>query len=89
MRLVGVCLILIVLGLQYKLWQSHDSIINWFSLQKKLQTQLEENKQLRLLNQSIQADIIELKNNDQAVEDHARFELGMVKDNETYYQFVD
>ena len=89
MRLMVICLILIVLGLQYKLWQSHDSVFNWFSLQKKLQTQLQENQQLQAFNQAIQADIVELKTNDQAVEDHARFELGMVKDNETYYQFVD
>ena len=89
MRLIVVCLILIVLGLQYKLWIDHDSVINWFVLQKKLEAQLLENNQLRARNHAIQADITGLKANDQALEEHARYDLGMVKSDEIYYQFVD
>ena len=89
MRVFVLCLILIVLGLQYKLWLKHDSVMNWFDLQQKLQAQLLENKQLRARNQAIRADIVELKSNDQALEEHARAELGMIKPDETYYQFVD
>ncbi len=89
MRLMVVCLLCIVLGLQYKLWLEHDSIINWFYLDKKLQAQLIENNHLRARNRALQADIAELKANRQALEEHARFDLGLVKQDELYYQFVD
>ena len=40
-------------------------------------------------NRAVEADIIELKSGEQALEERARYELGMVKEGELYYQFVD
>lgn len=89
MRFIIVCLVLILVGLQYKLWVSEDSLPRWFVLNKKLTAQLDENKKLFLRNQAMEADISELKSGEQALEERARHDLGMVRENETYYQFVD
>ncbi len=43
----------------------------------------------RCTNQALDADIMGLKSGDQALEEQARFELGMVKEGEVYYQFID
>ncbi len=89
MRLIIVCLIMIFVGLQYKLWVGEDSLPRWVSLNKKLTAQLDENKKLFSRNQSMEADISELKSGDQALEERARHDLGMIKQDETYYQFID
>lgn len=49
----------------------------------------QENNKLAARNRALEADISELKRGDQALEEQARYELGMIKANEIYYQFVD
>ncbi len=89
MRMIVIFLIVTLLGLQCKLWIGGDSVAHWLLLEKKLVAQEEDNKKLAALNQALEADIAELKSGDQALEEQARFELGMVKESETYYQFAD
>ncbi len=89
MRLIVVFLVVTLIGLQAKLWVGDGSIAEWFHLEKKLAVQEEENKNRLARNHAIEADIAELKSGDQALEEQARFELGMVKEGETYYQFAD
>ena len=40
-------------------------------------------------NRALEADVTELKSGDQALEERARYDLGMIKDDETYYHFVN
>ncbi|MBA2710996.1 MAG: septum formation initiator family protein [Tatlockia sp.] len=89
MRSIIIVLILALIGLQYKLWLGDGGLRQWISLEKKLALQEDENKKLMSRNLSIDADIIELKSGDQALEEQARYELGMVKKDEIYYQFID
>ena len=89
MRMIVLFLLIVLAVLQYKFWMGADSLPNWLKLEQKLKTQDDNNKQLTARNQALQADIIELKSNDQALEEQARYELGMVKEGETYYQFVE
>lgn len=56
---------------------------------KKLTDHEQENDKLVVRNRALEADIKELKSGDQALEEQARHELGMIKQNEVYYQFVD
>ncbi|KTD21971.1 cell division protein FtsB [Legionella londiniensis] len=89
MRIIIAFLVLALIGLQYKLWLGDGSVLQWLQLQKKLSVQEEENKKLQTRNRIIEADIQELKSGEQALEEQARFELGMIKEGEVYYQFVD
>lgn len=89
MRMIIIFLVLALLGLQWKLWLGDESVSQWLYLEKKLAAQEDDNKKHLAGNQAIEADIVELKSGEQALEEQARFELGMVKDDETYYQFVE
>lgn len=89
MRSIIIVLILTLAALQYKLWISEDSIPQWMALENTLLLQEQENEKLAKRNRAVEADIAELKSGEQALEGQARYELGMVKENEVYYQFVD
>ena len=89
MRMIVAFLVVTLIGLQCKLWVGDGSIPQWLLLEKKLAAQEDDNKQLAASNHAIEADIAELKSGDQALEEQARFELGMIKEDEIYYQFAD
>lgn len=89
MRTVGLFLFLILLGLQYKLWFGEGNLLQQTKLEEQLVLQEKINDKLAARNLAVEADIAELKSGDQALEEQARFDLGMVKQGETYYQFVD
>jgi cell division protein FtsB len=89
MRLVLIVLLLALMGLQYKLWFGDGSVLQWLHLENKLALDEQENTKLAARNSAIEADILELKSGDQALEEQARYELGMVKEGEVYYQFDD
>jgi cell division protein FtsB len=89
MRILVIFLIVTLLGLQTKLWIGAGSLAQWMQLEKKLAKQEQDNKLFLARNRAIEADIVELKSGDQALEEQARFELGMVKEGESYYQFVE
>lgn len=89
MRRIFIILIITLVVLQHKLWFGDGNLIQWVSLQQKLKKQEEKNKQLAERNNALAADIAELHSGDQALEEQARYELGMIKDSEVYYQFVE
>lgn len=86
MRPIFIFLVLALLSLQYKLWLGDGSVREWLHLENKLVQEEQDNRQLAARNRALEADILELKSGDQALEEQARYELGMVKDDEVYYQ---
>lgn len=89
MRTIILFLVLVLCGLQYKLWFGDGSVFQWTKIQSKLASQVEKNQKIAAQNRAIEADINELKSGDQALEEQARYDLGMVKQDEVYYHFVD
>lgn len=89
MRPVFIILIIALVVLQHKLWLGDGNLIQWVALQKKLDEHEQENNKLIARNKALEAEIKELKSGEQALEEQARHELGMIKENEVYYQFVD
>ncbi len=89
MRPIFIILIIALVVLQHKLWLGDGNLIQWVNLEKKLEEHQHENNKLAARNRALEADVKELKNGDQALEEQARYELGMIKEQEVYYQFVD
>ncbi|CAM2799793.1 cell division protein ftsB homolog [Legionella steigerwaltii] len=89
MRPLFIILIVSLVVLQHKLWLGDGNLIQWHNLERKLAAHEQENNKLATRNRVLEADIRELKSGDQALEEQARYELGMVKASEIYYQFVD
>jgi len=89
LRVIVVCLILVIISLQYTLWFGDDGLLEWLHLSKQLAEKNQQNKQSLAQNFAIAADIAELKRGEDGLEERARFDLGMVKQAEVYYQFAD
>jgi len=82
-------LLLLLLGLQYRLWVGDGSVANVVQLQQQIEKQQAENDRLRERNKLLAAEVKALKNGHEAVEERARSEMGMIKEGETFYMIVD
>ena len=88
-RWLTILLIALLLGLQYKLWVGEGSLAEIWSLHQAGEVQREENARLKERNAALEAEVQDLKQGLDAVEERARSELGMIKDGETFYQIVE
>ncbi|TRX55821.1 cell division protein FtsB [Thalassomonas sp. M1454] len=88
MRIITVILIVFLVLLQYRLWFGKNSVPDYFALKENVALQLTQNEKLQQRNKLIYADIHDLKNGLQAVEERARNELGMIKENETFFRVI-
>ena len=84
-----VVLILLLAGLQYRLWVGDGSLAQVTDLQRQIAEQQGENERLLERNRILEAEVLELKQGVETVEERARHELGMVKEGETLYQLAE
>ncbi len=89
MRSFFIFLLVALIALQYKLWFGEGSVTQFLHLENKLANEEQDNKKLADRNLALEADIVGLKSGEQALEDKARTEMGMIKDGEVYYQCQD
>lgn len=75
----------IFLVLQLSLWFGEGGILDVHRLKKAVAVQQAENLRLRQRNQVLEAEVSDLKNGREAIEERARLDLGMIKDDETFY----
>ena len=77
-----------IIGLQYRIWVGEGSFGQVSILQQQIDVQKSENNLLSDRNSELMAEVIDLKNGLQAVEEHARNQLGMISNNETFFWVV-
>ena len=86
-------LMLLLLGLlvvlQVKLWVGAGSMVEVLSLEQAIAGQTKQNADLRERNAALDAEVQDLKQGVEAIEERARSELGMIKQDETFFQIVD
>lgn len=88
MRFLAWLLTFLLLWLNYVLWIGQGSVREWRALEHAALLQSQENAQLKARNTVLAAEIADLKQALEAVEERARLELGMIKPGETFYQLV-
>lgn len=88
MKWLAAGLLVVVVLLQYRIWLSEDGLRELRRLEGAVATQRGENDQLGERNRQLAAEVHDLKNGLQALEERARSDLGMVAGNETFYQVV-
>lgn len=85
-----VLILLVLLGhLQYRLWFGDGSIneINTYQARlDELKIQVEEKKHR---NEMLYAEVLDLRKGQEAVEERARDELGMIRAGETFIQVIE
>ncbi|MGB5300435.1 MAG: cell division protein FtsB [Thiogranum sp.] len=86
--LVWLLVVLFVL-LQYKLWVGDGSLAEVWDLYQQGELQKQENQRLHERNQALEAEVQDLKQGLDSIEERAREELGMIKDSETFYQIIE
>jgi cell division protein FtsB len=88
MRWFALSLGIIVVLLQYRLWMSADGVRELARLEEAVAEQRTENERLANRNGQLAAEVRDLKKGVTALEERARSDLGMIADNETFYQVV-
>ena len=82
-------LIALILAIQYPLWMGKGSWLKVWEFSRQVDQQKAKNVQLATRNAGLDAEVRDLKQGSDAVEERARVELGMIKSDEVFYQIVD
>jgi cell division protein FtsB len=85
-RFTPLALIALLAILHSQLWYGRGSIPNVAALAQQLAAQKDHNARARLANERLLAEVSDLREGMEMVEEKARFELGMVKPNEILVQ---
>lgn len=88
MRLFTAVLLILLVSLQYRLWFGKNSVPDYLALKEDVIHQQEANEALRQRNKILYADTDDLKLGLEAIEERARNELGMIKENETFFRLI-
>ena len=80
---------MIVLQLQYRLWCGDASVFKIRDYQTRLEQLQQESRQKLERNQALYAEVKDLRKGKEAVDERARYELGMIKKNETFFQVIE
>jgi len=86
MRVLAGILVALIVALQYPLWLGKGGWLRVWDVDRQLGAQGEKNQRLEARNDALAADVKDLKQGTEAIEERARYELGMVKGDELFFQ---
>ncbi|MDG1097303.1 MAG: cell division protein FtsB [Methylophilaceae bacterium] len=89
MRALTIILIALIALLQYPLWLSKGSWLRVWKVNQQVEKQQIENSASQQQNDALRAEVRDLKQGNEAAEERARNELGMIKSDEVFYQVID
>ena len=89
MKFLTFIFVTLILALQYPLWLGKGGWLNVISLHKQIDQQLKVNEQIKSENDILLAVVQDLKNGTDVIEGKARFDLGLIKKNETFFLIID
>ena len=89
MRLITLCLAALLLLIQYPLWLGKGGWLRVSELDKQVTAAQKKNEELRARNAKLDSEVRDLKDGTGAVEERARYELGMIKQDEIFIQVLD
>jgi len=87
-RVLTLIFIILIALLQYPLWLGKGSWLRVWDLNRQITAQMEANTALKTRNDAVDAEVRDLKQGYAAIEERARSELGMVKQDEVFYQVL-
>ncbi len=88
MRILALILAAFIILLQYPLWLGKGGWLRVWSLDQQVQEQKEANARLSRRNGALDAEVRDLKQGFEAIEERARYELGLIKQDEIFFQVV-
>jgi cell division protein FtsB len=89
MRVLALILAALVLALQYPLWFGKGGWLRVRELSRQAEVQGEENRRLKARNEALDAEVRSLKDGYEAIEERARQDLGMIRQDEVFFEFPE
>ena len=89
MKIVAIILGALLVLIQYPLWLGKGGWLRAWDVDRQLSVQKAKNGELERRNVSLGAEVKDLKTGTEAIDERARFELGMVRSDEVFYQYAD
>ena len=89
MRFLAGILGALILAIQFPLWLGKGGWLKVWEYDRQLQQQKEVTRKLEIRNAGLDAEVRDLKQGYDAIEERARFELGMVRQDETFVQIPE
>ncbi len=88
MRLLALALVVLIAAIQSPLWFGKGGWLRVWDLDRQVEAQREANIRLAARNTTLDAEVKDLKQGYDAIEERARSELGMVKQDEVFFQLL-
>lgn len=88
MRILIALLLLVLAALQYRLWLGQLSVTDYLRQQEEIATQQASNQELIKRNRMLLADVDDLRQGQEAIEERARNELGLIAEDEVFFRIV-
>ncbi len=88
MRILGAIFVALIVLIQYPLWLGKGGWLRAWEVERQVDAQKAKNRQLEARNASLAAEVRDLKTGTEAIEERARHELGMLRPDEVFYQYV-
>ena len=89
MKIVAAILGALILAIQAPLWLGKGGWLRAWEVDRQLAVQRAKNAQLEARNAALAAEVRDLKQGLEAIEERARYELGMVRHDEVFFQIVE
>ena len=89
MKILCACLVCFLTLIEFRLWLGEGSVRTLNLVNEELVVQQDFNEKLKERNRLLEVEVVDLKTGTEAIEERARFELGMIEEGETFYLIVD
>jgi cell division protein FtsB len=89
MRLITLSLAALLLLIQYPLWLGKGGWLRVWDLDNQVGAAQKKNQELKARNEKLNSEVHDLRDGTGAIEERARYELGMIKDGEIFIQVLE
>ena len=89
MRILAVTLSALIVLIQWPLWLGKGGWVRVWEVDRQVSAQHDKNRQLEIRNAGLTAEVRDLKQGTEAIEERARMELGLIKSDEIFFQIVE
>lgn len=89
MKIINFILLFLIVVMLWMRWFGYGGASDLKEKEYLLQKQMEKNKELQARNEQLKAEVLDLKQGLEAIEERARSEMGMIKPGETFIQVIE
>jgi cell division protein FtsB len=89
MKILIAIIVLLIIHLQYRIWVGDGSFAQIDVYQQRLDVVKKQVEEKRQRNEALYAEVLDLRKGQEAIEERARDELGMIKEDETFFHVLE